>query len=207
MFCNKCGCEIPVNVSKCPNCGADIPSMEYCSGFWMELNQNSSANDDITDIKEQKSQDQNAGMKSGGSIPDARKHVMHEKAAKPSLLFKYAMIAEAVIIASLLLYHVVSAASLRNELNKTQTMYNSVNEEIGKLNETIQNLKQEISDRDALISDYEERIRKLEEEPVQKEDQNTTVPDEGIGNSGVGGTNSGEGNTNSGEGITIHQIL
>ncbi len=40
MFCTKCGGRIPPEASKCPNCGADLPVMEYCGGFWSELNQN-----------------------------------------------------------------------------------------------------------------------------------------------------------------------
>ena len=40
MFCIKCGCRIPKNTQKCPDCGADRPGMEYCGGFWSELNQN-----------------------------------------------------------------------------------------------------------------------------------------------------------------------
>ena len=40
MFCIKCGCRIPLKATKCPDCGADLPVMEYCGGFWTELNQN-----------------------------------------------------------------------------------------------------------------------------------------------------------------------
>ena len=50
MFCTKCGGRIPPEASKCPNCGADLPVMEYCSGFWSELNQNtqSGAKEEMT---------------------------------------------------------------------------------------------------------------------------------------------------------------
>lgn len=202
MFCNKCGCKIPVNASRCPNCGADIPSMEYCSGFWSELNQNSQANGDAADIKKQELRNRNTGTEPEGSIPNAGKAVKVENAAKPYLRFnKYALIAEAVIIAVLLLYHVVSAASLRGELNKTQKEYSSVNEEMEKLNETIKDLRQEISERDALIRDYEERIRTLTEQPAQTEDQNAAAPDEEKANPGEEDANTAaEGTDNPGEG-------
>lgn len=41
MFCIKCGRRIPVSASKCPYCSAVLASMEYCSSFWSEVNQNS----------------------------------------------------------------------------------------------------------------------------------------------------------------------
>lgn len=47
MFCTKCGCRIPMKAQKCPDCGADLPVMEYCGGFWSELNQNMGAGTDF----------------------------------------------------------------------------------------------------------------------------------------------------------------
>ena len=40
MFCRKCGRRIQGAGARCPACNAEIPEMEYCSGFWVELNQN-----------------------------------------------------------------------------------------------------------------------------------------------------------------------
>ena len=72
MFCIKCGCRIPLKATKCPDCGADLPVMEYCGGFWTELNQNTQTGAGFeerdvpeaeTDIKEE-----NAGTSSGDTV-------------------------------------------------------------------------------------------------------------------------------------------
>lgn len=50
MFCKQCGCHIPATSATCLECRAKVPELEYCSGFWIELNQNSaqkSVNDDL----------------------------------------------------------------------------------------------------------------------------------------------------------------
>ena len=34
MFCKKCGMKIERGASKCPHCGEQSVSAEYCGGFW-----------------------------------------------------------------------------------------------------------------------------------------------------------------------------
>lgn len=65
MFCKKCGRRIQDTDSKCPECNAEIPEMEYCSGFWMELNQNLGHADRAKDLQ----QDTNSPVMPEAKIP------------------------------------------------------------------------------------------------------------------------------------------
>lgn len=72
MFCIKCGCRIPLKATKCPDCGADLPVMEYCGGFWTELNQNTQtgAGFEERDVREAETdiREENAGTSSDDTV-------------------------------------------------------------------------------------------------------------------------------------------
>lgn len=38
MYCQKCGYKIKTGTQKCPDCGTDVSTVEYCGGFWGLVN-------------------------------------------------------------------------------------------------------------------------------------------------------------------------
>lgn len=127
MFCEKCGCRIPGKASKCPGCGADLPGMEYCSGFWAELNQNSLVNNSFGNEEEQNTRESHVNeettptKETGISDSRLKKGISikgNMRQAIPFTLLKYAAIAECVIILILLIFNGVSGSALKKEISQ-----------------------------------------------------------------------------------------
>lgn len=132
MFCSNCGCRIPVNASKCPNCNAAIHEMEYCSGFWSELNQNSmlcidneQANTKSRTVIEhdqlQPSEVKDQKLRAESSLNVENKN--------KSSFIKNVVIAEGVIILVLLIYIIISGAVFKYRINELNEQYSILEEQ------------------------------------------------------------------------------
>ena len=201
MFCEKCGRQIPGNASKCPGCGADLPGMEYCSGFWVELNQNSQA-DKTKKQKEpdQKSEKSTSAEKSGNADAKRKKDVRVKEDMKPGILYsvlKYAAIAEGVIILILLIHNAVSGGALQKEMDRQnedlkaqyeeksealQNDYDSISKDFDNLKEEKEQLEKEKKQLEEEKEQLEEELRILNEsiegqkEPIPSNETDVSEP-------------------------------
>ena len=137
MFCANCGCRIPTRAAQCPECRADVPKMEYCSGFWLELNQNSLSNTEAGKYEE---------LKETKDAAEAASVAVERNKRSP--LLKRALIAEAAIIAILLLYSTISGAALKNTIKEKDDN----NAELQNQNKA---LKEECADLDNKYTELE----------------------------------------------------
>lgn len=183
MFCEKCGCRISGKVSKCPGCGADLPNMEYCNGFWAELNQNSLVNKNFENTKGQNAQESHFNEETAPTketeISDSRlkKGISikgHRRQNIPFTLLKYAAIAECVIILILLIFNGVSGRALKKEISQLnedcdqletqlatkESEYKKIKEQIDELNsqnENTQTEQEELQEKyDSLLKEFDE---------------------------------------------------
>lgn len=159
MFCTKCGCRIPSDASKCPDCGSDRPNMEYCSGFWLELNQNTQANTDTAGWTANTAGGQNAMAEaaftgrqdrepSGDNAPGRKGHEPSEgntpgrKGHEPSgsnkpwrkgRLLKFAVIAEGAAILLILMINALSGMALKQDVKEAERERDSAMRQLEEL--------------------------------------------------------------------------
>lgn len=186
MFCKKCGCRIPSNASKCPDCGSDLPNMEYCSGFWSELNQNSQTQKMHSNqaVKEKENTPQSAKEADTNLNPKVKeKFNTDKKGTKKTSILKYAAIVEGLIIIILFLSTTVSNFALKREVNELKTQNAAADEnykELEKQNKAIQTENESLQEQNkkweqdykALSQEYDLLYEKLSELEKQTEDLN-----------------------------------
>lgn len=184
MFCSNCGCRIPAKASKCPNCNTTVEEMEYCSGFWSELNQNSVLHIDEyqknTDCKVENDIDQEAQGEVETLKPQVGINSLKNKNKFPFI--KYAVIAEGVIIVILLLYNSISGALLKHKLNESNEQNSMLKEQINSLNSEYDSLKQQSDskdiDYDSAIVEWEQKYKELKNNYDVIQNENETLKEE-----------------------------
>lgn len=183
MFCIICGCHIPPNAKKCPDCNNTIANMEYCNGFWQELNQN---------MPVQTAEEKNGGNQQ--SQPDRRKKEVSPapkkvgkkvKQRQSTPAVKTVLIAESAIIALLILYTAVSGAShkgrlhaLQEQIELQEASIDDLNQDLGDAEETNAALQEQVAAQQKEIAglkqgaELEEETYVSEEETYSSEESN-----------------------------------
>lgn len=209
MFCKNCGCRIPASAPKCPECGVDRPVLEYCAGFWTELNQN-------TRVKKQKPGADVPGNKADLRLDGLESEDNHEKKnrkpepvvtrkdnlpanrAKPKKGGYILQIIEAAVILSLVLYSMLLGNTVKNKNNKISAM----EQDLGRAKTEIQQLREKVQSAELHETDGLSQSDKLPEAgetnfelDVQPETGNTIQSMEGSQ------TGAGSGKTDYSEGV------
>lgn len=163
MFCIKCGCHISAKAEKCLECGADLPSMEYCSGFWSELNQNHEAmGDDGREVKQVECIENKRSDALKRRITSERGSGQKDKASK----WQYLLIAEGVVILIVLLFGIISGSRLRRQISELNNQNAKLEEEKGALQIEYEKLERE---KAAL----EEKYKYIEEGNNSRQEEET----------------------------------
>ena len=180
MFCTNCGCRIPAKAIKCPECNAEVSKMEYCSGFWLELNQNSLSNEKADQYKEKVEADND----------NKEELVVETKPAnaagennKNGQFWKKVVKAEAAVIVILLLYSTISGAVLKKEINKGKDNYAELESRFAELNENYESTKKNYEgllneQPEVSIEEYESTIADLEKEKNDLSEENKKLEEE-----------------------------
>ena len=178
MFCANCGCRIPAKAIRCPECNAEVSKMEYCSGFWLELNQNSLSDEKAAQHKEQvgaeNKQDLVLETKPANTAGEKNKHGQFwEKLVK----------LEAAVILILLLYNAISGAVLKKEINKGKDDYTELEGRFTELNENYESTKKNYEDLlnkqpEVSTEEYETTIADLEKEKNDLSEENKKLEEE-----------------------------
>lgn len=183
MFCSNCGCRIPAKALKCPNCNTAVNEMEYCSGFWSELNQNSSLH-----INEQQNTYNKPDIGDDLEVSDEAEKLKPQSVNSPlnrvnkPLFMKYAVLAEAAIIVILLLYSVISGAVLKHKLNESNERNSVLEEQMNRLSAEYSSLKQQSeskdTDYDSQVSEWEQKYNELMDSYYSMNSENEALKEE-----------------------------
>ena len=168
MFCIKCGCHIPPNAKKCPDCGEAIANMEYCNGFWQELNQNMPV---VTPEEKGSEAHKNQPARRKKEVsPAQKKTVKATKQKKNTSTFKTVLIAESAIVALLLLYTVISGSLYKGRINALQEQIEAQEATIEDLNQDLDVAKENSSALQELVAAQQEEIDGLKQESISEEE-------------------------------------
>lgn len=183
MFCSNCGCRIPAKALKCPNCNTAVNEMEYCSGFWSELNQNSSLH-----INEQQNTYNKPDIGDDREVSDEAEKLKPQSVNSPlnrvnkPLFMKYAVLAEAAIIVILLLYSAISGAVLKHKLNESNERNSVLEEQMNRLSAEYSSLKQQSeskdTDYDSQVSEWEQKYNELMDSYNSMNSENEALKEE-----------------------------
>lgn len=177
MFCIKCGCRIPANASKCPDCGADRPGMEYCGGFWSELNQNTQCPNHSPVVSKEKTLTREMDVKKEhlNSNDAAIKLCKKEKNAEKSPFLRNTVMIEGAIILILFLYTLVSGVSLRKQISEAEANGISAEERYTEL----------VKEYEDISAKYEELKKENENKRENTDSQNSDVSENIEANTGT----------------------
>ena len=183
MFCIKCGCHIPPNAKKCPNCNNTIADMEYCNGFWQELNQNMPVQ--TAEEKNDRNRHSQLDRRKKEVSPAPKMVGKKVKQRQNTSAVKTVLIVESAIIALLILYTAVSGTShkgrvhaLQEQIELQEAAIEDLNQEIGAAEETNAALQEQVATQQEEIaglkqeSELEEETYVSEEEIYSSEENN-----------------------------------